>query len=525
MKRNARDKRKSKLERREKKRLARERDRKGSPLRLADNSYVDAMRNPAALKLLMTRELLTDSRVNIWLLQLNERLDEITHAGGVFARSQAEDILRMVNEWENTNAGKLRSRVEASVSIARMLDQVIAKFPPPSAASPQAVRAHAETIGEIVNAIQIAKSNFVMSAERVMLPEGQAAVSSYLYCVQQLLVGAQGIVENLEDQSRLTGIEAARLIWSQAKEARVFEIQHTVWESLHHLHDQHFGVVAADKKISEGAEALAFIRETARNQPFPEKLPFDFTYIGLGAGVLLDSKRARLRFSGLEHENVLRANLLGYLICGPDQQVYEMLHVITTATDYFLPLVQRNNGRWLFGETLAAWLAPQLVDLINEHNTVVLNHEPTPQMRANYNKAGKGVRGFIPKPYYTVRLKHKIIDEAEENKRTSETGLGRILGHRYDRRGHERCYVHRGPFPIDEKTEQKLLRYEYRFILGKPDAEDAARLGSRALPPKRSDEWMAIKVRWIEDMVVGDEKLPYVPAVRVPENREDHHAK
>jgi len=487
-----------------------------APLHLADSAYVEAMLD-GSTRLNVAAEVAADPRVSIWLQQLDKRMDLIASRGSV-TRKQCDVILSIVQEWENANAtNRFKSKAEASVSVARMLDSVIKALPKSKVPlTPEQIRREAEDIGELSDAILDTKSNFVKTAGRVVLPEGQAAVETYLYCMQKLMEGANGIVKDLDDKGKRAGIEAARQIWAQARDARVFEIPAQIWQSQHRIHEQHFMMAIAKQQIPQ-EEALEFLRVNAQVQPFPEKLPFDYCYIGLGAGVMLDLALAKMRISGSDKkENVVGVCLLGYLICGPNKQVYEMLHVILEDTDFFLPLAQRYDGSWPFGETLAAWLVAQMVDLINEHNTVVINHEPSQKMKAAYRKTGKGAPGFLPRPYYTLHLKHSIIDESELEPR-SENGFGRTLAYRYDRRGHERCYVARGPLPIDEKTEKKLLKYGYRFIVGKPDAEDAARLAYRNFPPKRSDEWMAVKVRWIEDVVVGDEKLPYIPAVRVPE--------
>jgi hypothetical protein len=494
--------------------------RQGAALSLVDTSYVETMMRADAVRLLKSTEMISDPRVNIWLIQLDRRLDLLTK-GSPISRQQANRILSLVNNWENANAGKFKSKSEATTSIARMLDHIVSTMPKTKGpVQRKVVHAEAETIGRIVDTIQEAKCNFVDTAMRVALPEGQAAVSSYLYCSKKLMEGTQGVVRDIENRGAQAGIELARHIWAHLRNARVFEIPAGVWQSLHRIHEQHFMAAVAAQKVPED-QAFDFLKAHAQMQPFPENLPFEYTYIGLGAGVMLDLKLARIRVGQtVSPDTVVGVNMLGYLICGPSQQAYEMLHILTEDADYFLPLAQRYDGTWPFGETLAAWLIAEMVNLINEHNTVVLNHEPSGKMREDFRKVGgKGAPGFLPQPYYTVRLKHKVIDESELD-RTKESGFGRVLSYRYDRRGHERCYIERGTLPIAEKTERKLLKYGYRFIVGKPDGDDAARLAYRAIPPKRSDEWLAIKVRWIEDVVVGDEKLPYIPAVRVPEQRE-----
>jgi hypothetical protein len=90
------------------------------------------------------------------------------------------------------------------------------------------------------------------------------------------------------------------------------------------------------------------------------------------------------------------------------------------------------------------------------------------------------------------------------------------LSYRHDRRGHERCYVRRGPLPLDGKRKAKLERAGYKiWTVGALDAETHQRLAERELPPKRTEEWLALLTRWIDHQVVGAPGLPYIPAVRV----------
>ena len=486
-------------------------------LELSETSYVEEIIKPDTARVLAAGELLKDPRVQIWFEQLNHRVNAIIQ-GSPVSRREANDVLEQIDKWEHEHAGKFKSKNDAVIKIARLLDHIIATRPKrPGPVVPAVVQAEAEVYAQIVDAVQDVKVNFLRTAERIMLPEGQAAVATYHHCLNQLSTGAKGIVKDVQDVAG--GIQLARRLWAEISNARVFEIPLEIWTHLYRAHEQGFTKIASEKGITD-EEALAHVVLMGSKRPFPEKLPFDHTYIGFGAGIPLsaDLTRMRVRDATVE-DSVLGSFLLGYFVSGPLQQAYEILHIITKEKDYFMPSAQRADGIWAGGWTLAPWLVGDMIDLINEHNTVVLNHEPTPKMRDDARKQKLSALGYIPQPYYTVRLKHKLIDE-DDRDRTSETGVTHVLSYRHDRRGHVRCYVERGPLPIDPKKEAKLLKYGYRFIAGEPNAEDAAHLAKRNFPPKSNKEWMAIKVRWIADMVVGDPKLPYVPAVRVPEKLE-----
>ncbi len=68
------------------------------------------------------------------------------------------------------------------------------------------------------------------------------------------------------------------------------------------------------------------------------------------------------------------------------------------------------------------------------------------------------------------------------------------------------------------RTEEKKLRERgYTIFLDTPpDLETWQRMAIRSVRPKRPDEWLAIKVSWVNNYQKGPEDAPYVPSIRVP---------
>ena len=114
---------------------------------------------------------------------------------------------------------------------------------------------------------------------------------------------------------------------------------------------------------------------------------------------------------------------------------------------------------------------------------------------------------FLPQPYYTVKIPknqtaRKTTVMTAEQKRAS-------LTFRHERRGHRRLYVHRGQEDLSELLEKGYTVWGPGDDLGPLAAEHLARRGHG---PKQENEWLAARVVWVTDTIVGDESLPYIPS-------------
>ena len=103
----------------------------------------------------------------------------------------------------------------------------------------------------------------------------------------------------------------------------------------------------------------------------------------------------------------------------------------------------------------------------------------------------------------------------------SKPQLARQLHYRHDVRGHERCLIRRGILPLDPEIRKKLLKRGYKvYEHTKPSDETNARLLKRGFVTKKSDEWLAIKVIWVDEHQRGPEDGPYIPALRTTGSKE-----
>lgn len=191
-------------------------------------------------------------------------------------------------------------------------------------------------------------------------------------------------------------------------------------------------------------------------------------------------------------------------------------------------VAQRENDRLFLEEYLehrdawadpgyfySPWVLNFFLAYLGEYRSFLTEHRP--------QKPPKGKRWLIkrplPAPYYTVYIKSEFMEEFKAKQHT--TGITFQYQHRFDRRGHERCYVHTGPLPLDQKTRKRLTDCGYRVYLSSDNitGEDLERIHIRN-KKILSNEWVAIKHRWIDaDVIPHKPNLPYVPAIRKPSKK------
>jgi hypothetical protein len=225
---------------------------------------------------------------------------------------------------------------------------------------------------------------------------------------------------------------------------------------------------------------------------------------------------------------MIRANLIGVLLGsiygGGGVDVVLMVRITEPGgEDYIVPCAERvGTGKhvpmWTTPDLLFPWIVNSLLSFIHEHRTTVVETTPSYGMRKDFGRLAKKTDGLtlIPRPYYVVPLKDTVIRDRAARKAVYGVARRTPLNYRHDRRGHERCRIQRGLLPMDAKTRAKLEKRGYKlFTVTDPDGETQRRLIERRQPRKRAYEWIAVKVTWIDQCVVGPEDAPYVPAVRV----------
>lgn len=366
---------------------------------------------------------------------------------------------------------------------------------------------------------------------------GEHAVANYLLVCQKLLEGAYdpGATRDLENGlgESNEAAQLARRAWAASRNARVFEFDHTLRDTL--LNEEAARLMNEVSRIEDEDEKRRWFDQQAARFPFPDPRPFEFCFFGFNEEIFLAQDYWHSRLALPSFDDVLRVGLLGYLI-GP-HNIWEMLYVwlgrgiahqsielsesgkrLAVVSDEFVVPNVVWDGEWRNPHSLNPFLVSALNHDVLTHQTVVKEHRPGLNHRYRYRKLRKqpNTKGFVPRPYYVVPIRDKFVEERE---RGDESGSGRQLSYRHDREGHWRLYVRRGPLPLAAKDHDKLLAREYKVYTGtSPDdpviLQDMMKKGHA---PKKRSEWLAVKQRWIDDQVVGDASLPYIPAVRVPE--------
>jgi hypothetical protein len=179
-----------------------------------------------------------------------------------------------------------------------------------------------------------------------------------------------------------------------------------------------------------------------------------------------------------------------------------------------------NDGHWReeFWLPHAQALLIALVDVVNSYRTFVVEEAPTSGTRFKYRQLAKRfiVKRAIPQPYYTIRLKSKVLHTSVYRTARRLAQYSIEFSHRFDVRGHERCKVARGKLPIDAKTEKILTRRDYKiYTTGQPPEGECKLLEARGIPLRGGNEWLAVKSFWVSEHIKGPEDKPYVPALRV----------
>jgi hypothetical protein len=473
------------------------------------------------------KELLKEkSRISRELRQVNQSLKTIEHLNGLDGEATIDEAVRLMDIIDPC-ARDIIMGTCAALSEKNMLSpeaaarQITARGVPPT----KDVAAFTYLVGSLGNET-IGRA--YMNRFKPLDP-GKQAVRDYLWVCQKLFEGSQedDAIRGYGVDDMDEGVRLSRLLWTYMRDARVFEVPVDTWKAV------------VDQGLYEMAERLGIKREQdhhmdddeykemereftefcAERPPEMNLAPFEWIFIAVGSmpfGYRWNDFMMTQRLPpGLEKEDVLRLRLAGYLI-NDKGSVYEMMVVHhQTEGAFLIPGMECDQGKWTNPWTCNALFIPTLLRAIEDHRTFV-EHKPTRGMRYDFKRHRKVTGGskILPKPYYTIQLDPTQV--LHEKQRTDGVS-GRELSYRYDRSGHERCYIRRGALPLTDKERKKLEARGYRVYTTQPlSAEDGARLARREKRPKRPTEWVAIKHRRIAATVVGPEHLPYVPAVRVP---------
>lgn len=364
---------------------------------------------------------------------------------------------------------------------------------------------------------------------------GEHAVDCYLMACRKLLEGASDdeATRDLTEPGRPTSTEAtqmARRIWASMRNARVFEFDASLFEGL--VTDEVLALQRGLDRLAdeEDGRANAWFRSQCKRFAFPEERPFEFCFFAFSERVYVPYSYWHARVARSVVDHIQRVWLLGYVL-GP-HEIWELVYVYLKGSkrvmwmqtevvaDHFLVPVEvwNQNEGWVNEASFGPLIATSLNDHVLTHQTVVKEHRPSTNQRYEFGRVRRKAKGpgFIPRPYYVVPVRDKLVETRE---RTDETAVGRQLSYRHDREGHWRTYVRRGPLPLSDEKRAHFLDAGFSVFTASPpsDAFTLGELLKKGHGPKRHGEWLAVKHTWIEDKIIGDPSLPYIPAVRVPE--------
>jgi hypothetical protein len=381
------------------------------------------------------------------------------------------------------------------------------------------------------------RSWFITNSGEVYRPQDRSkpqehTVEAYMEVTAHAFFLTRGLKDPRERQEAI-------YLWQCLREARVFHFDAEVYAGLHTEIDRYAtedlagfeyhppGTKWADIPPEETKALRRVVLREGRRAPYPEKFPFPVVFLGYGGGVRVPTETLWTKAPAELRDDIERGGIIGHVITDEGFAV-AVLKALVRESDgssnsvvWFDHLRDPNSG-WSFSEfNLEPWILPGLIKIINDHRTFIIETPLSSGQRQHYKRNRKklggksGRAGYTPPPYYTLRLKNKLIRD-KVRKGLPKPATPR--SYRTDVRGHERCRIMPGTLPLDPELGAKLNKRGYKiFTINDLDADTLRRLHERGLPYKKADEWLAILTSWIgEHFNTSDESLPYIPACRVP---------
>lgn len=353
------------------------------------------------------------------------------------------------------------------------------------------------------------------------LPDNEMTVLAYMHVLSTIyLISTR---ETAEARRR------ASFIWALLRDARVFHLESSTFIDIHNETDIWVTESAGYEWVNpkhhrdippEEVDAVAaFVQNEGRKVPFPDKLPFPRMFFGYGPGLAVSASVLRLKAPSHLRDKIMEGFLVGHLVTD-DGWVFGFYRALTLEGQGIFIDDLRTSSGWVHSSyNLDPWILTQLINIINEHRTFLLETPMQTGLRRRYKDGRKqmGLKqdhwAYVPPPYYKLSLKSQLIRERVRK----NLGHPRVPpAYRTDVRAHERCRVMRGKLPLDPILREKLGQRGYKiFTINPLDEETLRRLQQRGHAFKRSDEWLAILTTWIDNHYTNnDPKLPYVPACR-----------
>lgn len=243
--------------------------------------------------------------------------------------------------------------------------------------------------------------------------------------------------------------------------------------------------------------------------PFPEKLPFSHTYIGLTTPIELEvNEQSMFEVAGntawLYAFLVVEGLVIAFL--SDERDSYATVRILSCRVEeWSAPVIV--NG-WSF---IVTWFLRW-----TEDHTTLIDESKSFNYRQKFKNAAKKMKATtkLPRPYYTLLIEDKTLDALQK----TMLPTGRKVGYRHKVRASDHMRIARGPLPLDEKLEKDLKKRRYTIYQlpdELPNEHVQHEMAKRGKPPKRPGEWLAVlQYRIKEHISPKDESLPFIPAYR-----------
>jgi len=337
--------------------------------------------------------------------------------------------------------------------------------------------------------------------------------------------------EQMEDPLRER--RYAKLAHSLLKAAKLIHIPPQVYAGFHHEWDvrlcEEIDVewraptqlrrVPTDALIEEGRRTAEQTRRRMRAMPFPDRLPFDSTYIVYGRGLEVTEMQLYYKTNMDMAKRMSDVSLIGMLLSSSGHCIEFFHGRDMSSRNPNIPLlfnvVHSENGKWAGYEREANIdLTPAIANEIVEHiNGSVQIRTPTKHSknlrkmwRLQRKLAGVG-KGEPPPDFYPYILR------SSTNRGSSDriVRLRSQVTYRTDVIAHERLLVRRGEKPMSPKRHEYYIDNGFDvFIDEDPPLKTLRKMYVKGHELKRDDEWVVVKSVWIDaHMNNNDESLPY----------------
>jgi hypothetical protein len=349
----------------------------------------------------------------------------------------------------------------------------------------------------------------------------EAIVQNYLRLCQVVRVAASGNDAN------------AQKVWPLLRDAVIFELPTAAYLT---LYEEFFRYCVRSAKVDPDVplnqhsekqrKRVMDVIGTGADAPFPEKLPFKSCFFAYGAGVnddpnseLLESEM-RAREGGDVPPSV--GKLYGHLVTEKGIVVnFRYIENIHDGQAGVVFVFDRDPSsvkgeKWDRPHSMSPWIINALVSYVNEHKKLVEAGKNGFGYQSLIKKTAKGLsmKPPIPPPFYVVYLKDELVRE-QARQRASSIKRHIDWQHRWQVRGHDCLRFMRGPLPLDPELEQELRARRYKiFTVEQPDSETFMALAKRGVPPKGSDEWIAVLAYWRDSFTKGPSDKPLIESVR-----------